>query len=134
MTSAFINATVGAADTQNQTTSNKNTLDKDDFLKLLLTELQYQDATNPMNDKEFIAQMAQITGLEQMQNLNTTLGKYLQANSLANGMSLLGREVSYTVGENAYSGIVTALKQSEVGFAAVINGEDVSLEQINQVK
>lgn len=53
----------------------KNTmgdLDKDAFLKLLTTQLGNQDPLNPTEDREFIAQMAQFSSLEQMQNLNDT--------------------------------------------------------------
>lgn len=55
-------------------TENKKTqggdLDKDAFLRLLVTQLQNQDPLSPMEDREFIAQMAQFSSLEQMQNLN----------------------------------------------------------------
>lgn len=53
-------------------------LGKDDFLKILITQLQNQDPTNPMDDREFIAQMAQFSSLEQMTNMNTTLEKFIQ--------------------------------------------------------
>lgn len=51
----------------------KSSLDKDAFLKLLVTQLQNQDPLNPMDDKEFISQMAQFSSLEQMENLNKTV-------------------------------------------------------------
>lgn len=57
-------------------------LDKDDFLQLLVTQLQHQDPLNPLDDKEFIAQLAQFSSLEQMNNvasgitaINDTLAK-----------------------------------------------------------
>ena len=55
-----------------ESTRNIGELGKDDFLQLLVTQLRYQDPLNPMEDKEFIAQMAQFTSLEQMQNMNTS--------------------------------------------------------------
>lgn len=48
-------------------------LDKDAFLRLLTTQLANQDPLNPMEDREFIAQLAQFTSLEQMQELNKTM-------------------------------------------------------------
>jgi flagellar basal-body rod modification protein FlgD len=52
-------------------------LGKDDFLKILITQLQNQDPTNPMDDREFIAQMAQFSSLEQMTNMNKTLQTFI---------------------------------------------------------
>lgn len=51
----------------------KNDLDKDAFLRLLTTQLANQDPLNPMEDREFIAQLAQFSSLEQMQNLNKSV-------------------------------------------------------------
>lgn len=50
-----------------------NSLDKEAFLKLLVTQLANQNPLNPVEDKEFIAQLAQFSELEQMQNLNKNL-------------------------------------------------------------
>ena len=57
---------------QSQSKTRSTNLGKDDFLKLLMTQLQNQDPSNPMEDTQFIAQMAQFSSLEQMTNMNST--------------------------------------------------------------
>ncbi len=60
-------------DNKNSADSKSSPLDKDAFLKLLVTQLQYQDPLSPMEDTEFIAQLAQFSSLEQVQNLNENI-------------------------------------------------------------
>ena len=81
-----------------------NSLGKDDFLKLLVTQLSNQDPLSPMDNTAFIAQMAQFSSLEQMQNMNTsTLA------TQANGM--IGKIVTWTDNDNVtQAGIVNAVK------------------------
>ncbi len=83
------NYTEGIPTISQNSRETSNEYDKDMFLKLLLTQMQYQDPLNPVDDKEFVAQMAQFSTLEQMQNLNTSfsqsmgydmIGKYIVAN------------------------------------------------------
>lgn len=57
----------------NTVSTNNSSLGKDEFLKILMTQVQNQDPLNPIDDKEFISQMATFSSLEQMMNLNTTM-------------------------------------------------------------
>jgi flagellar basal-body rod modification protein FlgD len=73
-------------------------LGKDDFLKILITQLQNQDPTSPMQDREFIAQMASFSSLEQMTNMNTTMQQFLTFQSestLLQQSQMIGKQVTY---------------------------------------
>ncbi|MCY8455055.1 flagellar hook assembly protein FlgD, partial [Bacillus spizizenii] len=58
-------------------TSNSS-LGKDEFLKILMTQVQNQDPLNPVDDKEFISQMATFSSLEQMMNMNKTMTQFVE--------------------------------------------------------
>ncbi len=68
-------------------------LDKNDFLKILITQLSHQDPTQPMDDKAFVAQMAQFSSLEQMTNMSEGLAKVADLVSRSQAVSLLGSAV-----------------------------------------
>lgn len=83
-------------------------LGKDEFLQMLVAQLRYQDPLEPLKDQEFIAQMAQFSSLEQMQNMNQNLTdnlnwNYLLSQTINNTMatSLLGRQVKAN-GDSVY--------------------------------
>ncbi|WP_291302522.1 flagellar hook assembly protein FlgD [Desulfovibrio sp. MES5] len=72
-------------------------LDKDSFMLLLVTQFKYQDPLNPMEDKEFIAQMAQFSSLEQLMNLNTSMESLTTATNnqqMINATSYIGKQVT----------------------------------------
>lgn len=68
-------------------------LGKDDFLKLLLAQLRNQDPMKPMEDKEFITQMAQLNSLEQLQTLNERIGELMGSDIIGRASELIGRHV-----------------------------------------
>lgn len=84
----------------NNTTARKvgNNLGKDDFLKLLITQLQNQDPSSPMDNSQFIAQMATFSTLEQMVNIGSKLDTIIannSKNSLVSGSELIGKKVMW---------------------------------------
>lgn len=80
-------------------TQSGSTLDKNAFMLLLVTQFKYQDPLNPMDDKEFVAQMAQFSSLEQLMNLNTSMTSLTDATNnqqMINATSYIGKEVTVT--------------------------------------
>jgi flagellar basal-body rod modification protein FlgD len=91
-----------AVNSKNNRTPTSN-LGKDDFLQLLTTQLKNQDPMNPMEDMDFIGQMAEFSSLEQMLNLNTGVDKIntaLTNNTTTQAMMFLGTNVTAQVDES----------------------------------
>ena len=68
---------------------------KDGFIKLLIAQMENQDPLNPTSNEDFAAQLAQFSGLEQMQNLNQSFEKMASFSNIGNASVLIGKEVSY---------------------------------------
>ncbi|MDD3267781.1 MAG: flagellar hook capping FlgD N-terminal domain-containing protein [Syntrophomonadaceae bacterium] len=125
-------------------TSTSNTLDKDAFLKLLLVELQYQDPTNPVEDKEFMSQMANFSSLEQMSNLNTSFtklsdtitGTLLPNLMLQQASTMIGREVSYVDPDDSTSlltgTIESVLVKNGVSYY-VIDDQEIAMSSVSEI-
>jgi len=79
-----------------------------DFLKILLTQLTYQDPLKPMDNQEFMAQMAQFTSLEQTQRLNDRVQQLVENQAALQSVSLIGRSVDIATATGTASGTVTA--------------------------
>jgi len=105
-------------------------LGKDDFLKLLLTQLSKQDPTNPMKDQDFIAQMAQFSSLEQMKNISSSMQKL----EMRQSYQLVGKVVSgpdYVNGDTV-TGLVGAIFfDGENKPFARVNGRVIEVDKIN---
>ena len=101
-TTTSTNATTAITDAAN------DTLGKDAFLKLLIAELSNQDPLNPMEDREFVSQMATFSSLEQMQNMNKTLESMAEANKFS-AVQYIGKAVAFTKGEGTEAQQVAAI-------------------------
>jgi len=95
--------------TTTTTTEDSNSLGKDQFLQLLATQLKYQDPLNPMSNDQFIAQMAQFSSLEQVQNLNNTMETYVKGVGNLGVMNLLGTQI--TAAHKVTAGSTTTVEE-----------------------
>lgn len=127
-------ASTAASSTQN------SSMGIQDFLKILLTQLTYQDPLKPMDNKEFMAQMAQFTTLEQTQQLNEKISALITNQAALQSVGLIGRTVDVSTSSGPVTGTVVAL--SLAGSSPVISiltstGStigDLSLSQLTAVR
>jgi flagellar basal-body rod modification protein FlgD len=109
------------------------TLGKDDFLMILLTQLTHQDPTSPLEDKEFVAQMAQFSTLEQLKNMSAELAKVFGVMAKSQAIGLLGKTVDIVLGKNKISGRVEEITGSEFP-QVLVQGRYYDVSQIVSVK
>lgn len=130
LTTAIGDLTVGSTERKvNQRGSSE--LGKEEFLKLLVTQLQNQDPLNPQNDTEFISQLAQFSSLEQMTNMSATM-------SNTSAYSLVGKEVIVQTKDSTGTykevrGTVDYVEMKNGDAMLAINGQTYSLDDLVQV-
>jgi flagellar basal-body rod modification protein FlgD len=108
-------------------------LDRNDFLKILITQLSHQDPTQPVEDKEFIAQMAQFSSLEQITNMNEGLSKVADLVARSQALNVLGSRVDIADGEAKVSGIVDAVTTGDFP-QVLVNGKYYDFSQVQTIK
>lgn len=89
--------------------SARSSLSMQDLLRVMLTELTYQNPLKPVENKDFMTQIAQFSSLDASQRLNTNLEKLLSLQSVNQSVGLLGKTVSATTNTGSVTGQVTAL-------------------------
>ncbi len=107
-------------------------LGKDDFLKLLLTQLTNQDPTSPMEDTQFISQMAQFSSLEQMTNMNESFKKMVSVINSSQAASTLGKSVEIDIGDSTAKGMVEATSFGE-NPQVMVNGMYYDMAKIKAI-
>jgi flagellar basal-body rod modification protein FlgD len=115
-------------------TSSSDGLGRDDFMKLLLAQLQHQDPLKPMDDQAFIAQVAQFNALEQMEAVNKTLSALFDSQQLSEASGLIGKTIEATdkAGDDV-TGVVTGVS-IESGVAKLhVGNKVVELDKITKV-
>lgn len=125
-----VNKKLGVTDVEMQ-----GKLGKDTFLKLLVTELKHQDPTRPMEDREFIAQMAQFSSLEQMTNLNKELRSLVNSSKASEAYGVLGKNIeSYDPqAKKRVAGTVSSVFFKGDELMLKVGREEVAMKNVHSV-
>lgn len=121
-----------------------NELGKDEFMKILMTQLQNQDPLNPMDDREFISQMATFSSLEQMMNMTKSIDMLVQSQLVSPVIQyshMIGQEVSYQAydqetGEKLdveKSSVVAVSQQDGWAILELANGDKIYADSVIQI-
>jgi flagellar basal-body rod modification protein FlgD len=107
-------------------------LGKDDFIKILITQLTHQDPTAPMEDKEFIAQMAQFSSLEQMTNMAQDFSRLSGLLASGEAAGALGKSVEIAEGDRTVTGVVKAVTRGAAP-QVLVDGQYYGWDQVAKV-
>ena len=102
-------ATIGNAGTATSAGNPSAKIGIEDFLRILTTQLNYQDPLKPMDNTEFVAQLAQFTSLQENQQTNEKLDNLLSIQSASQSVGLIGRTVDVNASGSTQTGQVSAL-------------------------
>lgn len=131
---------IGSVLSSPETQIQQTTLGQNDLFDILLTQLTYQDPLKPLDNQEFIAQLAQFTSLEQTRQSNENLDALLTMESANQAVSLIGNEVQVDSEKGGVIGTVTTITFNQGIPYLVVKLDDgsflnqVSLSQISVVR
>ena len=115
-------------------------LDFQSLLKIVLTELTYQDPLKPVDNYEFVSQLGQFSQLQQSQTLNSTVTQLLSAQSATQATGLIGRTVDVSASGGLISGEVSAIAFSNGQPEITIKTSDgqtlsgLSIANVSQIR
>lgn len=123
-----------AAPKDGPTTTTSKSEDKDMFLQLLVAQMKYQDPSNPADSSEFLAQTAQFTALEKMQEVADQTSQLVALQVAFGASSMVGRTVTYPAADGTIStGVVDSVQFGATGPVLKVDGNDVFLAQVQSV-
>ena len=105
----------GESSVQQSSAAVQTSLGQEEFLKILLAQLQYQDPLKPLDNQQFLAQLAQFSALAQTSQLNDRVDTLLTIQAATQSIGLIGKtvEVSSSTGDVPTVGTVTSLSFSD---------------------
>jgi flagellar basal-body rod modification protein FlgD len=137
MTSIPSTSTAAASDLKPTTSlvNPKSLLDKDDFLKLFVTQLQHQDPMSPMDNDQMVAQMSQLSTVEQLTNMASANAVMAQTQAQSSAVALIGRTVTWADADGStHTGAVEKVSTKDGAPSLTVAGTDgVDPSSITQV-
>ncbi|NQT20647.1 MAG: flagellar hook capping protein [Planctomycetes bacterium] len=111
------------------------TMGKDQFLKLFVTQMRTQNPMDPTGTDDFLAQLAQFSSVEQMSNLNSNFEKLLAAQQGAQATDLVGKTVAYADPESgsAAGGRVTGVQINGDDPVLLLGNRQVNLDWVTAI-
>lgn len=132
--SSVSSSSSSSSTTSTSSTTGYDTLDRNAFLKLLVTQLKYQDPLSPTDNTEFVSQLAQFSSLEQMQNLNDSFESVSSESKINQAFGMVGKWVEYSDSSgDTVTGKVSSILISDGTPSLVIGSETVALDDVENV-
>lgn len=107
---------------------------QDQFIQLLVAQLQNQDPLEPVDSQSFITQLSQLQTVQGLTELNASFAEMLRLQTLTQGADLIGKTVTYTpVGGDRTSGTVSSVALDNGSYVLQIGSDRIGLDQVETV-
>ncbi|RCW47688.1 MULTISPECIES: flagellar hook capping FlgD N-terminal domain-containing protein [unclassified Halanaerobium] len=121
-------------ETERASLAGNDGLGQDAFFKILITQLQNQDPLDPMEDKEFISQMAEFSSLEKVEKIYGMLEQQFNVNQLAGQADLIGKEITAEIEGVELKGTVDGVKSKDEQIWVVLeNGSEIRMDHLTAI-
>jgi len=115
-------------------TGQMESLGQDAFLTLLLAQLKNQDPLKPMDDTEFIAQLAQFNSLNQLTEMNKNMEELKTAQMMTQGSGLIGKTITGLSGGKSITGVVSGVKLTQGNVYLDVDDHQVALDTVHTIE
>ena len=127
-------AEAASPSTSSTSTSALNKLTSEDFMTLMMKELQSQDPNNPMSTSDMVNQMSQMSMISTFEELNSSFTSLLNLNWITLSTSMLGKSVTYLNSDKeSIQGIVNSIEYSDSKVYLNVGDEKIELTDITSV-
>ncbi|WP_159599277.1 flagellar hook capping FlgD N-terminal domain-containing protein [Agromyces humi] len=135
MTVEAVSSTGASMYSTPQTRAPKQEMDGEMFLQLLITQMQYQDPTSPMDTSQMMAQTAQLASMEQLTNMSKLSEESFALNMRSSASALIGREVTYKdKNGDEVTGIASSVSFTGSVPTVTVGDTEISLDAISGIK